>query len=76
MQTKDPDVEGEVVYREEVEAEIFFVAASEAMEQVRAQAARVAEINVPVLILGESGTGKEVVARLIHKLSPRARRRS
>ena len=75
MQTKDPDVEGEVVYREEVEAEIFFVAASEAMEQVRAQAARVAEINVPVLILGESGTGKEMVALMIHKLSARSHRK-
>ena len=32
----------------------------------------IAPVDVPVLILGESGTGKEVLARLIHKLSPRA----
>ena len=31
---------------------------------------KVANLNVPVLILGESGTGKEVLARLIHQLSP------
>ena len=33
---------------------------------------RVAATNLPVLIAGESGTGKEVVARSIHKRSPRA----
>lgn len=37
---------------------------------VRAQ--KIAERNVPVLILGESGTGKELFARAIHKASPRA----
>jgi DNA-binding NtrC family response regulator len=33
---------------------------------------RVAPTELPVLISGESGTGKEVVARAIHKRSPRA----
>lgn len=33
---------------------------------------RVAVTNLPVLITGESGTGKEVVARAIHRRSPRA----
>jgi len=51
-----------------------FVAASPAMQKIRAQAMQVANINVPVLLLGESGTGKEVVARLIWKLSARAHR--
>jgi two-component system response regulator AtoC len=33
---------------------------------------RVSATNLPVLIAGESGTGKEVIARAIHKRSPRA----
>jgi two-component system response regulator HydG/two-component system response regulator AtoC len=32
---------------------------------------RVASTNLPVLITGESGTGKEIVARAIHRRSPR-----
>ena len=53
---------------------MFFVAASPAMKKIRSQAALVANVDIPVLLLGESGTGKEVLARLIHKLSPRAHR--
>jgi len=34
--------------------------------------ARVAPLNVPVLILGESGSGKELVAQSIHDLGDRA----
>ena len=54
--------------------DVFFVAASPAMRKLRSQAALVANVDIPVLMLGESGTGKEVMARLIHKLSPRAHR--
>ncbi|HEU5336409.1 MAG TPA: sigma-54 dependent transcriptional regulator, partial [Terriglobales bacterium] len=43
-------------------------------KKIRSQSALVAGVDIPVLLLGESGTGKEVVARLIHKLSPRAHR--
>jgi len=59
---------------EEVADDMFFIAASPAMRKIRSQAALVANVDIPVLLLGESGTGKEVLARLIHKLSPRAHR--
>jgi DNA-binding NtrC family response regulator len=52
----------------------FFLAVSPAMKQLRAQASIIAKVDVPVLLLGESGVGKEILARLIHKLSPRAQK--
>ena len=59
---------------EELCDDVFFVAASPAMKKIRSQAALVANVDIPILLLGESGTGKEVLARLVHKLSPRAHR--
>jgi two-component system response regulator AtoC len=53
-------------------AERGLVAESRAMRQALALVARVAEHNTTVLITGESGTGKEVIARAIHRASPRA----
>src|SRR6185436_1042311 len=40
--------------------------------QVLTQATQVASTGTTVLLLGESGTGKEVVARFLHRASPRA----
>ena len=42
-----------------------------AMKRLVLKARRLASRNVAVLILGESGTGKELLARAIHKASPR-----
>jgi transcriptional regulator with GAF, ATPase, and Fis domain len=49
------------------------VAESRAWREVMLQVAKVAPTETTVLLLGESGTGKEVVARAIHRASPRAK---
>ena len=44
----------------------------EAMHRVFELIAKVAPTSVPALVLGETGTGKELVARALHRGSPRA----
>jgi DNA-binding NtrC family response regulator len=48
------------------------VGTSPAMQQLFSFIRQVAPTSAPVLICGESGTGKELVAREIHKCSPRS----
>jgi transcriptional regulator with PAS, ATPase and Fis domain len=50
------------------------VCESQAMRDLLDLANRVARHNTTVLITGESGTGKEVLARAIHRMSPRSER--
>jgi DNA-binding NtrC family response regulator len=47
------------------------VGTSAAMQQIFSLIRQAAPTSAPVLICGESGTGKELVAREIHKCSPR-----
>jgi len=50
------------------------IAVSASMRRVLDLATRVAAHPTTVLITGESGTGKEVVARAVHRMSPRRER--
>ncbi|MGI9182427.1 MAG: sigma-54-dependent transcriptional regulator, partial [Longimicrobiaceae bacterium] len=60
--------------RGEVESRHAIVGKSFAIRQVLERIERVAPTDARVLITGENGTGKELVARAIHRLSPRAER--
>src|SRR5690349_5595813 len=50
------------------------VSESKAMRDLLELASRVARHSTTVLVTGESGTGKEVLARAIHRMSPRGER--
>ena len=50
------------------------LAKSAAMKQVASDIVDIAAANATVLITGESGTGKELVARAIHRASPREKK--
>jgi len=67
---RENDLLKDTVVRLEGSSEIF--GTSPAMQMVRELIARVAPTSAAVLITGETGTGKELVARAIHKSSPRA----
>jgi PAS domain S-box-containing protein len=66
-----------IALREEIDRSSMFeeiVGESPALQVVLSYVVKVAPTDSTVLITGETGTGKELVARAIHKRSPRAAR--
>jgi DNA-binding NtrC family response regulator len=57
--------------RERVTTEEDLIGESAAMQEIKQTISRVAATQARILITGESGTGKELVARAIHRASPR-----
>ncbi len=60
--------------RARVEGEFDMIGGSEPMQRLYERIRRVAPTQARVLVTGENGTGKELVARAIHRHSPRAAR--
>ena len=57
---------------EEMEHDAEIIGEAPAMQEVFRAIGRLSRSNITVLINGESGTGKELVARALHRHSPRA----
>ena len=62
----------EAALEEKVEASPEILGQAPAMQDVFRAIGRLSQSNVTVLITGESGSGKELVARALHRHSPRA----
>jgi len=58
--------------RDVVETRYDMIGASPPMNELYEQIRRVAPTHARVLILGENGTGKELIARALHRHSPRS----
>lgn len=61
-------------HRADKELVSAIVGKAPAMAQIKRHVLRLGKCHLTVLISGESGTGKELVARTIHKCSPRAQK--
>lgn len=65
------EVVRQLLHRRELANLTGLIGESEAIREVLVQVEQIAPVSSTVLIEGESGTGKELVARAIHRLSPR-----
>ena len=74
---KDQLYKENLALKEEIDRSSMFeeiVGASPVLQDMLARIAKVAPTDSTVLITGETGTGKELIARAIHKRSPRSAR--
>ena len=62
-------------YKREIDAKYQMVGNSGALRKVEEAIRKAAPTHATVLLQGESGVGKELVARTIHRFSPRSRER-
>lgn len=60
-----------LIARKALKSELGIVGKSAAIQEVVEKIVQIAPVGSTVLITGESGTGKELVARGLHRLSPR-----
>ncbi len=67
-------LESELEELRQVVQKTELVYCSEQMEALLAIVRRVAVTDATILVTGDSGTGKDLVARTIHKLSPRSKK--
>ena len=73
-QAKEKLDEERLYLEEEIDIKMGFgeiVGESDALKQVLAHVTTVAASDATVLVEGETGTGKELIARAIHRMSPR-----
>ena len=75
---RQDEMENENQYYKEEEDKRFnfeeIISQSQAMQEVLKMIKQVAPLPTTVMITGESGTGKELIARAIHKNSPREKK--
>jgi len=75
---RQDEMENENQYYKEEEDKRFnfeeIISQSQAMQKVLKMIKQVAPLPTTVMITGESGTGKELIARAIHKNSPREKK--
>jgi PAS domain S-box-containing protein len=77
QELKDKLYKENVAFKEEIDQSSMFeeiIGTSQPLRRVLAHVEKVAPTESTVLVTGETGTGKELIARAIHKRSPRADR--